>query len=72
MADRVGTLNREYEAIARDSGATYVDLWPALASPDGALRTELSRDSLHLNGPGYDAWVAVLRPHLAHRAMSEA
>jgi len=65
MADRVSTLNREYAAIATDAGATYVDLWPALAGPDRAMRAEFSRDSLHLNGPGYDAWVAVLRPHLA-------
>ncbi len=42
----------------------YLDLWPALATPEGALRPELSEDELHLNGPGYQAWVHVLEPVL--------
>jgi lysophospholipase L1-like esterase len=40
----------------------YLDLWPALADPNNALRTELTFDGLHLNGRGYTTWVEVLRP----------
>lgn len=40
----------------------YLDLWPALADRDGALRSEFTEDNLHLNGAGYRAWVDVLRP----------
>jgi len=64
FADQVRALNREYGAIAADAGATYLDLWPALADDSGGLRAELTRDSLHLNGAGYEAWLAELRPLL--------
>ncbi len=65
-AETIQALNRQYLGIAADAGATYVDLWPALADTDGALRQEFTRrDHLHLNVPGYRAWVDVLRPHLA-------
>jgi hypothetical protein len=41
--------------------AQYLDLWPALADDAGDLRREYTEDGLHLNGPGYAAWVGVLR-----------
>ncbi len=65
MAPTIQDLNERYAGIARSAGATYVDLWPILATSDGALRDELTRDHLHLNGAGYEAWVGVLRPLLA-------
>ena len=64
FADQVRALNREYLAIAADAGATYLDLWPGLADDSGGLRAELTRDSLHRNGAGYEAWLAQLRPLL--------
>jgi lysophospholipase L1-like esterase len=65
MAHRVIALNAEVTRIAADVGATYLDLWPILADRDGGLRDELSLDHLHLNGPGYEAWVTALRPLLS-------
>ena len=65
FADRVRALNREYEVITRDAGATWLDLWPALADGAGGLRASYTSDSLHLNGDGYEAWLAELRPLLA-------
>ena len=62
--DKVQALNRHYADIVAEADATYVDLWPALADSDGALRKEFTRDRLHLTFPGYLAWVDVLRPHL--------
>ncbi len=64
-APRVRALNAHYRSVAADAGATFVDLWPALAGPDHELRRELTPDNLHLNGSGYGAWVDVLRPLLA-------
>jgi len=57
-------LNRLYrDAVAGAGGnVTYVDLWPALATPEGVLRPEFTEDNVHLNGEGYRAWVDVLRP----------
>ena len=65
MAPTIRGLNERYARIADRVGATYVDLWPILAAPDGSLRDALTRDHLHLNGAGYEAWIGVLRPLLA-------
>ena len=72
--DDLRLLNRAYRQLVDDSAENvqYLDLWPALADDDGDLRTEYTEDRLHLNGPGYAAWVDVLRPlvdtFLTHRA----
>lgn len=47
---------------SRGPQVTYVDLWPVLATPEGALRTDYSEDKLHLNGAGYLAWTNLIRP----------
>lgn len=65
FADRIRTLNERYREIARGRGATYVDLWPALADAEGGLRREFTKDHLHLTPAGYRAWAEVLRPHFA-------
>jgi lysophospholipase L1-like esterase len=61
--DEVLSLNERYREIAEAAEtAHYLDLWPALATPEGALNPEMTNDSLHLNGNGYRAWVDVLKP----------
>ena len=72
FADRIRSLNERYREIAEQEGATYVDLWPALADERGALRKEYTFDSLHLSAAGYRAWSEVLRPLLAPFALSAA
>jgi lysophospholipase L1-like esterase len=64
LAGRIRSLNDRYRRIATATGASYVDLWPALANPAGGLRKEFTSDNLHLRAPGYRAWTDVLRPHL--------
>jgi lysophospholipase L1-like esterase len=63
--DRILALNARCRQSAEANGATYVDVWPALAGADGAIRPEFTTDGLHLSVAGYRAWVEVLRPHLA-------
>lgn len=64
--DDVRALNDRYQALAATTPLTdYIDLWPALATPQGTLRPEMTRDKLHLTGAGYRAWTEVLRPLLA-------
>ncbi|MFE1665741.1 GDSL-type esterase/lipase family protein [Microbacterium sp. P02] len=60
--DRITDLNRRYRHLAQEQHVTYLDLWPALADSDGALTSHFTLDGLHLNGAGYRAWSAVLRP----------
>ena len=62
--DRIVRLNEHYRRIAGEKEASYIDVWPALAGTNGAIRPELTVDGLHLSIEGYRAWVSVLRPHL--------
>lgn len=59
---RIESLNAEYASLAARTGATYLDLWPALSDDEESLRQEFTLDGLHLNGAGYRAWTDVLRP----------
>jgi hypothetical protein len=46
-------------------GITYIDVWPALLNASGMPRAELfTKDGLHLNKAGYNAWSAVIAPIL--------
>lgn len=68
FADRISELNNAYGNIATEAGAVYIDLWPSLADSDGGLRSEFTRDGLHLSGAGYAVWVDALRPYLSQLA----
>ena len=63
--DRIVRLNADYRVIAEEAGARFVDVWPALADGNGAIRREFTPDGIHLSLAGYRAWVAVLEPLLA-------
>jgi lysophospholipase L1-like esterase len=62
--DDILALNRRIAAIADRHCAHYLDLWPDLATYDGALKAEDTRDGLHLSGAGYRAWIQRLRPRV--------
>lgn len=60
----VPALNEEIVKIADKYGATYIDLWPALADENGKLKKEYTNDGLHLTGPGYKAWAAAIKDYV--------
>lgn len=60
----VKDFNVKIEEIANASGARYIDLWPALAGPDGKLKREYTNDGLHLNGAGYRAWTRAIEKYV--------
>jgi lysophospholipase L1-like esterase len=67
QADEPQDASAEHSSGPAHSAApsvTYLDLWPALATPKGTLRPDYTIDGLHLTGPGYAAWVECLRPLL--------
>ncbi|MDX2228005.1 MAG: GDSL-type esterase/lipase family protein [Leptolyngbyaceae cyanobacterium bins.349] len=57
---RIANLNRQLQAIARQQGAYYLDIYSQMADRNGNLRPELTTDGLHLNAKGYDIWQAAL------------
>lgn len=60
----VRDANRHLRQFSPSVNAHYLDLWPALALPDGSLNPDLARDSVHLNDDGYRLWRAELEPAL--------
>jgi lysophospholipase L1-like esterase len=58
---RVVAVNRLIRRMARETGATYVDLWPVFVDRAGRLDASLTGDGLHLNQRAYERWVAYLK-----------
>lgn len=59
--------------IAARHGATYIDLWPALADPaTGKLRREFTNDGLHLTGKGYKAWTGAIQEYVMDDSLTES
>jgi lysophospholipase L1-like esterase len=59
--ERVVAVNRLLRGMARETGATYVDLWPAVVDSHGRLDASITPDGLHLNEKGYERWVRLLK-----------
>lgn len=58
------SINRHLRQFAPTQHVQFLDLWPALAEPDGELAPAFTTDRLHLTDDGYSAWMAELRPAL--------
>lgn len=58
-------LNEHLKTLAKNNGAIYIDLWPALADKNtGKLRPEFTNDGLHLTGRGYKAWTEAIKNYV--------
>ena len=64
FAKRIRRINVELETLAARHGSTFVNLYPNFVDENGALRTELTNDHLHLMSEGYARWVEILKPHI--------
>jgi lysophospholipase L1-like esterase len=64
-APQVRALNAWLQAYAREQGATYVDYYAALATPEGAMRPEMTLDGVHPNAAGYAAMEPLTRAAIA-------
>ncbi|NET34566.1 MAG: G-D-S-L family lipolytic protein [Cyanothece sp. SIO1E1] len=58
---RIKKLNQAISAIALETGAYYLDLYPLLTDLQGNLRADLTTDGLHLNPQGYLVWSAAMQ-----------
>ncbi len=65
FADRIHEANRHLWQFVATVHGQYLDAWPGLALEDGELNPVYTDDRVHLNEPGYEAWLAELRPALA-------
>lgn len=63
--DTVAVINSALEAVAKDKGIDFVNLYPLFVETgSNKMRKELSTDGLHLNEKGYDIWATELKKHL--------
>jgi lysophospholipase L1-like esterase len=67
---RVLELNRWLEALNADRGLAYADYFTALAGPEGAFRSDLTRDGVHHTRGGYAVMQTVAAP-LLHDVATE-
>lgn len=58
--ERIVQINLDLEAIARQEGAYFLDLYPLFSDATGELRPDLTTDGLHLNRQGYLVWRAAI------------
>jgi lysophospholipase L1-like esterase len=58
---RVVAVNALLRRMARETGATYVNLWPIVVDAQSHLDARLTVDGLHLNEQGYVRWVQFLK-----------
>lgn len=61
-AERVQDVNRHLRQFSPTVRCLYLDLWPALATEEGDLRSEYTDDGVHLTPAGYQAWLGELQP----------
>ena len=59
--ERVVAVNRLLRRMARETGVTWVDLWPIFVDARNRLDASLTGDGLHLNQAGYERWVRYLK-----------
>ena len=57
-------INERLAALADGRGLHFLNINAELMDERGGLRSEVSRDGLHLEGPGYAVWGRALRPML--------
>ena len=63
--DMIPQINARLEALAREKGLTFINLYPHFTEPGtNVMRSELTYDGLHLSKAGYDVWVKLLKSHL--------
>lgn len=56
--------NRQLEALCREKGIVYIDLWSPLADGKGNLDSRYTNDGLHLTGAGYQVWKAAVEKYV--------
>lgn len=64
FAQRIRRLNLELETLAAKHSFRFINLYPAFVDANGALRTELTNDHLHLMAEGYTIWVSLIKPYI--------
>ena len=63
----IRAINSWLKGYAKTAGATWIDYWPVLADPKGAMKPGLATDGVHPTDRGYDLMATVIEPFLRAR-----
>ncbi len=61
--ERILLFNELITQVAEEQGTALVNVWEALAEPDGSLSADLTSDGIHMKRAGYERWYGYLRTH---------
>lgn len=59
--EKVRELNTRLRELCREKGVIYVDIAPLLSDERGEVRTELTKDGIHIHPEAYQIWVNYLK-----------
>ena len=62
LAPAIGRINEQLARLADGKTIRFVNINDRLTDDNGDLLPGVSRDGLHLEEKGYDAWAAALKP----------
>lgn len=65
MRIKVAAVNALLPAVAKETGARFLDIGDKFLAPDGTLPKEMMNDGVHPSSKGYAIWADALRPILA-------
>lgn len=61
---QIEKLNKELKKFCKETGVTFIDVYPALLSGKRKLNAEYTGDGLHLTDKGYAVWVEQIRSYI--------
>jgi len=56
---KISALNAWLKDYAARQHVVYADYWPAIATPEGAMKAEYSKDGVHPNAEGFAAMAPI-------------
>ncbi|GAA0316098.1 SGNH/GDSL hydrolase family protein [Sphingomonas oligophenolica] len=62
---KISALNAWLKEYAAKQHVVYADYWPAIATPEGAMKPEYSKDGVHPNADGYAAMAPIAEAAIA-------
>jgi len=62
--DSIIRINQAAKVLCAELGCIFLDVYANFTDPRGGLRSLYSKDGVHLNQAGYDAWASLLKQSL--------
>jgi len=63
--EKIRALNVRLKAYAAKKHIVYADYWPAIATAEGGMKPEYSKDGVHPNAEGYAAMAPIAQAAIA-------